>query len=145
MVKQFDTSARRGVSMIEDAEDLTFMWGDVEMVAHPPSSGQLALFMAGQAGGSTALGHAQRIRAIFDFLASVLDQSAYDIVEQDLHEGVDVEVVIEVVEYLVEEWSARPTSPPRDSSPSRRTTGTRSTATRRGKGSTSGTSRSTAG
>ena len=65
---------------------------------------------------------------MFDFVAAVLDDRDYRIIEDQLHDGLDVAVIIEIVQYLTEQWSARPTKAAPDSSASRRNTGRRSTA-----------------
>jgi hypothetical protein len=126
-MKQFLTAAKRGAAAVSNPVDLTFEWevteGEfVEMTAHPPTTGQLALFMADQ-GKAGAAG----VRALFEFLSTVLPDEHYDIIEGQLREGLDVAVVIEVIRYLTEEWSARPTKPSSVSSSSRNNTGRRST------------------
>lgn len=126
-LKQFHTAARRGAAAVNNPVDITFEYevreGEfIEMTAHPPTTGQLALFMADQ-GKSGAAG----VRALFEFLATVLSDENYDVIEEQLREGLDVSVVIEMVRYLTEEWSARPTPPSSASSSSRNNTGRRST------------------
>lgn len=126
-MKQFQTASRRGAGAVNNAVPITFEFevreGEfVEMTAQPPTTGQLALFFAHQYEGGTG-----GVRAMFDFVAAVLDQRDYDIIEKKLHDGLDVAVVIEIVQYLTSEWSARPTQPSRASSGSRRNTGKPST------------------
>ncbi|HEY6416445.1 MAG TPA: hypothetical protein VIX41_09415, partial [Acidimicrobiales bacterium] len=96
-MKQFTTAARRGVGAVPVSVDVIFEWevtkGEfVEMTAHPPTSGQLALFMADQ---NSAVG---AVRAMFDLLAAVLDDRAYKVIEGQLREGLDVAVVTELIE-----------------------------------------------
>ena len=127
-MKQFHTAARRGVGAVNNPVDITFEWevreGEfVEMTAHAPTTGQLALFFAHQTDAGTG-----GIRALFDFLASVLDARDYKIIEGQLYDGLDVAVVIEAVQYLTEQWSARPTKKPAASSGRQRSGGGRSTA-----------------
>ena len=129
-MKQFTTAARRGAAAVRNPVDVTFEFeirdGEfVEMTAHPPTTGQLALFMAHQIDTGTGA-----IRAMFSLLDAVLTPEDYRIVENQLHDGMDVAVVTEVISFLIEEWSARPTLSPSDSAPSRSTTGRRSTAKR---------------
>jgi hypothetical protein len=126
-MKQFTTAARRGQGAVTNAVDVTFEFeireGEfVEMTARPPTTGQLALFFAHQYDTGTG-----GIRAMFDLLSSVLDTRDYRIIEQQLHDGLDVAVTVEIVQYLVEQWSARPTKRPATSSGSPRSTGKRST------------------
>ena len=127
-MKQFHTAARRGQGAVNNPIDIVFEWevreGEfVEMTAKAPTTGQLALFFAHQTDAGTG-----GVRALFDFLASVLSDREYKIIEDQLYDGLDVAVVIEVVQYLTEQWSARPTKSPANSSGSRRTGGRRSTA-----------------
>lgn len=129
-MKQFRTAARRGVAAVPNAVDIDFEFEIEEdhfvaMTAHPPTSGQVALFLARQAEGGI-----QTVHALFDLLAAVLDQEQYDVIEAQLHEGLDVAVLVELVEYLIEEWGARPTKPRSASSSSRKSTGPRSTGKR---------------
>lgn len=142
-MRQFTTAARRGAAAVRNPVDVTFEFevreGEfVEMTAHAPTTGQLALFMAHQLDAGSGA-----VRAMFNLLSAVLDPRDYRIVEQQLHEGLDVVVVTEVVQYLIEEWSARPTLPPSDSATSPPTTGSRSTGKPLAVVSNSSTSRST--
>lgn len=125
-MRQFTTAAKRGVSGVNNPVDIPFEWevreGEfVEMVAHPPTTGQLALFMSGGGKGIA------NIRALFEFLSTVLDDADYTIIEGQLRDGLDLQVIIDVVQYLSSEWSARPTQLASDSSPSPPSTGRRST------------------
>jgi hypothetical protein len=127
-IKQFHTAARRGEGAVNNPVDIPFEWevreGEfVEMIAKAPTTGQLALFFTHQTDAGTG-----GIRALFDFLSSVLSDAHYKIIEDQLHDGLDVAVVIEVVQYLTQEWSARPTKKPPSSSGSRRNGGRSSTA-----------------
>jgi hypothetical protein len=127
-MKQFGTAARRGMAAVNNAVDVTFQWERtegmyVDMTAHPPTSGQIALFLRDQGSGS------QGVRSMFELLASVLDDKDYDLIEDQLRDGLDVGVIVELVQYLTEEWSARPTSSPSDSPTSPTSTGSQSTVT----------------
>ena len=126
-MKQFQTAARRGTSAMTTAQPVEFEYevsegNFVVMRATPPTSGQLALFMTHQMDGGLST-----VQALFTLLSAVLRKSDYDIIEGQLHDGLDLAVITEIVEYLVAEWSGRPTRPPSGSSPSRPTTGRRST------------------
>jgi hypothetical protein len=127
MTKQFKTAARRGQAAVPNAVDLPFEFevtdGQfVPMTAHPPTSGQIALFLSQQAEGGV-----KSVQALFEFLDAVLDRPDYDLIEEQLHEGLDVGVTVELIEYLIEEWGARPTPPRSGSSRSPKSTGRRST------------------
>jgi len=127
-MKQFQTASRRGQGAVANAVPITFEFevreGEfVEMTAQPPTTGQLALFFAHQYDLGTG-----SVRAMFDFIAAVLDNRDYKIIESQLHDGLDVAVIVEIVQYLTEQWSARPTKVRPASSGSPRSTGKRSTA-----------------
>ena len=66
-MKQFGTASRRGTGAVNNPVDVHFEFevreGEfAEMVAHAPTTGQLALFFAKQYEGGTA-----GVRAMFDF------------------------------------------------------------------------------
>lgn len=131
-MKHFETAARRSAnSPVSNPVDITFMFDEHEMTAHPPSTGQVALFTARQLDGGIA-----GVRAMLDFLAQVLGDDDFKILEQALEEGLDILLINEILSYLIEEWSARPTSPSSASSTSRNGTGRRSTAKRAARAST---------
>src|SRR5262245_46644544 len=118
-MRQFGTAARRGAAAVNNPVDVTFQWEKstdvwVEMVAHPPTTGQIALFLRDQGVGAAG------VRSMFELLAAVLSDSDYDVIENQLRDGLDVAVIVELVQFLTEEWSARPTSPASDSPPSPR-------------------------
>jgi hypothetical protein len=142
-MKQFTTAARRGAGAVNNPVPITFEFeireGEfVEMTAQPPTTGQLALFFAHQYDTGTG-----SVRALFDFIDSVLDDRDYKIIEDQLHDGLDVAVMIEMVQYLTEQWSARPTKRAPTSSASRQSTGKRSTVKPLAAVSTSSNSNST--
>jgi hypothetical protein len=129
-MKQFRTAARRGQAAVPNAVDIQFEFEVDEddfrvLTAHPPTSGQVALFLSARLEGGV-----RTVQALFDLLAATLDQRDYDLIEAQLHDGLDIQVIAEIVEYLIEEWGARPTKPRSASSSSRKTTGARSTAKR---------------
>lgn len=126
-MKQFSTAARRGAAAVNNPADITFEFeiteGEfVEMTSHAPTTGQIALFLADQGEGGNAA-----IRAMFELLECILDPEDWKRIETQLRTGMDVQVVVELIQYLIEEWGARPTSPPSDSSTLPSTTGKRST------------------
>jgi len=131
-VKQFTTAARRGTSALPDATPVEFEYevrdGEfVTMHAHPPTTGQLALFVSDQA----TKGGMGSITAMLELFMVVLDEKDYEIIKDQLHDGLDLEVITEIFSWLMEEWGLRPTRPSSGLSPSRRTNGQRSTARRR--------------
>jgi hypothetical protein len=127
-MKQFATAARRGQSAMADAVDVDFelevSTGDyVTLTAHPATAGQLALFMHAREDGGLGT-----ITATFDFLAQILDEDSYKILVEELQAGLDVMVAMDIITWLIGEWSARPTPSSNGSSGSPASTGRRSTA-----------------
>lgn len=125
-MRQFGTAARRGVAAVNNPVDIVFQWERsenvwVDMTAHPPTTGQIALFLGHQGTGAAG------VRAMFELLASVLSDTDYLIIENQLRDGLDVQVIVELVQYLTEEWSGRPTSPLSVSPTSPSSTGSPST------------------
>lgn len=125
-MRTFATAARRGAAAVNNPADIEFKWERsegvyVDMTAHAPTTGQIALFLGAQGKGAGS------VRAMFELLSTVLDDGDYDIIEDQLREGLDVAVIIELVQFLTEEWSGRPTQQPSDSSSSQRNTGPSST------------------
>lgn len=126
-MKQFTTAAKRGTAAVSNPVDITFEYevreGEfVEMTAHPPTTGQLALFMSHGASGGV-----RSVQVLFEFLSTVLNDYSYAIIEDQLRDGLDIAVVSEMVQYLTGEWGARPTKSSPSSASSRRTNGRRST------------------
>jgi hypothetical protein len=141
-MKQFQAASRRGTTQVNNPVDIEFEYetlaGEpVTMTAHPPTSSQVSLFAIGQMeGGFTA------VKAVFDLLSQILDPADWRVVERDLEEGVEIALMVEMVNYFTEVWSGRPTTRSSASSGSRRTTGQASTVKRASK-ATRSTSRST--
>lgn len=140
-MKQFTTAARRGETQVPNPIDITFEWevreGEfIEMTAHPPTTGQLALFFAHQNERGTG-----PIRAMLSLIAQLVSDEDFAIIEDQLAEGLDVQIVVELIQYLTGEWSARPTTSSNGSTRSPRTIGRTSTLTPQRKASTRSTSR----
>ena len=102
-MKSFDTSTRRGRSAVVNPAAVTFVWDGTEMTAEAPSSGQLALLIAEQSDPGPGA-----VRAMFDFLGSVLGAEDWATIEDSLREGVDVEVVVELIQHLITQWGTAP-------------------------------------
>lgn len=135
-IKSFDTAARRGESGVNNPEPITFEIDGDELTAHPPSTGQLALFIATNADGGM-----KTIQGMFAFLETVLDDGDFDVIREKLREGVDLGLITDIIGYLMEEWSARPTKSSSASSKSRASTGKSSTVKRPAKRKTPSSSR----
>lgn len=123
-MRQFKTAAHRGKAAVPNDVPIKFQWDDQTLTANPPSSGQFALLLSTMSDGEFAL---DSIRGLFDFLAAVMNGDDFSVIRRDLQDGVDVEIIVELIEGLIEEWSLRPTTPAAVSSRSRPRTGRSST------------------
>src|SRR5262245_22372265 len=108
-MRQFKTAAHRGSNaVVPNSADIPFQWDDEVLTAHAPSSGQLALLLSHMSDGTFGL---DALAALFDFLRGILDPEDYAIIHQDLQQGLDIDLIVELVQGLIEEWSLRPTTP----------------------------------
>ena len=131
-MKSFTTSARERESALDGAEPLPFELDGVEMTLHPPTAGQLAVILNAQSSGSPT----QQIGAVIDFCNAILDDQGARHFRQRLLDGddpFDVEDVQDIIEWAMDEWSARPTQSSSDSSSSQESTGRSSTGKQRSK------------
>lgn len=130
-LKEFKTAAETAAHDIDDllpgGRPLKFRLNSREMVATPPpNSGPFGYLIAMQADDADPSDAAY---ATLQFVTSLLDQEDAQFVRKSLSTGeLDFETLGELFTWLIEEWSARPTTPPRASSSRRRTTGRSSTA-----------------
>lgn len=131
-MKEFVTAGRRSKnSVFDNAEPVTFKVDDDEFTAYPPTEGQMALMMAAQANNRETSDH---VAGVIDFFDGLLDEETQKIFRErlmDRDDPFDFDLVQEIMESLIEEWSGRPTQSPRGSTPSRPTTGRKSTARQR--------------
>lgn len=148
-MREFVTAAARE----EDDEDgkLIFTHDGEEVVFFRPSSGQMALMMSlGVGVTSKSKRGGESVARFIALFMELMDGDTQDYFESrllDRRDTFDLDGeggIFDIWEYLVEEWSARPTNEPSGSQPSRRATGKASTAPSRAKASTSSRSRSTA-
>lgn len=130
-MREFKTAARKAAPTIfDDAEPIEFTIDGETFTAYPPSSGQMALLVAAQADSRDV---SESMAAIIDFLDGILDEDAQAMYRRrllDRDDPFDFDTVNDIVEGLIEEWSARPTKSPSASSSSRKSAGSRSTAKR---------------
>jgi len=138
--KSFQLAAKAQVSE-KDAEyepiTLTVVDADGEkhdLVAHYPGDGAVTLLMA----ASSADGGAQMIvGTIFATLEQTFSAEDYRFIRQRvLSEELTIDMMMEMFQSLIEEWTSFPTQRSSDSPQSPPTTGTRSTGRSPGKGST---------
>jgi hypothetical protein len=117
-------------SAFEDAEPIEFDIDGEPFIAYPPTGGQLALVMASAGKHSKTV---DRVVATIDFLDSLLDEEGQERIRErlmDRNDPFDLEQVEDILDYLVKEWSARPTKQPSDYRRSQSKTTKSSTAKR---------------
>ena len=137
-MREFTTAATRGKAGVPNAIDIEFKLDDEVLVAHAPTSGQVALFVQhGRGGGLSS------VTALFEFFSDVLDDADWLKIEEKLRDGMDVEILAEISSFLIGEWSGRPTKLSSVSSPTPNGTGRKSTAKRQAAVLTTSGSRST--
>lgn len=131
-MKSFSTAGKHtSDDGFEGAEPIQFELDGVTYTAYPPTGAQFALFMASQASHAS---QADGIAAIIDFFDGMLEPETQRIYRErlvDRDDPFDFDTVQEILEFLIEEWSANPTKSPQDSPQSPPKTGPRSTAKRR--------------
>lgn len=133
MVKQFKSAAVASQAAVDNPVDVEFEIDGVLLTASPPTTGQLAMFMATQIDGDPSA----TVKAVMGLFEVILSEDDYAWVVERLQSGeMPMEILLEVVEFLGEEWSSRPTSSASVSSPSRTSTGKPSTAKPRSKART---------
>jgi hypothetical protein len=128
-MKEFTTSVEQSeASRPLGSDPITFAVDGEEWTAYPPTGGQLTLIIASM---SESTKDVDRVKGILDFLDGVLDDDAKATYRErlmDRDDPFDLPDVERIINWLVEEWSGRPTQPPSGSRSSRRRTGRRSTA-----------------
>jgi hypothetical protein len=126
-MKEFTTAAKATEGDVEAVvgEDLTFLLDGDEYTAYAPTSGQLGMVMS-----SAGSGHVSATAAVINFVFSVLgDRDAAHLRERmfDRTDPFGVEQILEIFEYVIEEWTGRPIKQPSDFKPSHKSGGRKST------------------
>lgn len=121
-------------------EPLVIYIGDVEVELNYPGSGQMTFLAALTASSDD---DAQRWGGFINFLAALMsDDDARVLKRALLSNELELDGVAEIVETVMEAWSARPTMRPSGSSPQQRATGRPSTPAAQRRASTPSRSRS---
>lgn len=122
-MKSFDAKSADSGPAWPGAEPIDIEVRGVEMVAEPPTAGQFALYLRRVSSGGV-----KALRAQFDFLVTLLSEESVDELEKMLDDGMEFTIFDEIVAFLLEEWTQRPTEPSSAASGSPKSTGKRSTA-----------------
>lgn len=139
-MREFVTAAKKAHE--EPDEGVTITLDGREMVYYQPTDGQLMMFMA-SSGRHTSTTDA--VAGLVDFFMGLFDEPDQIYMSNRLMQRSDPfghEMIEEMLEAMIEEWTGRPFKLRSDSAPSPTATGRKST--RRTPASTSSASRSTA-
>lgn len=131
-VKSFTTAGKSvEANQTPLGEPLSIELDGREITFTPPTTGQWAVTMAG---GTDTSSPSDMIATQINFFFGMLDTDDVNYFRHrlfDREDPFDVDNITEIIEYLIEEWSARPTKQPSDFLPSQSNGGKRSTAVRR--------------
>jgi len=125
-VKEFTTAAEAAAG--EDEPDLVFTLDGEELRAYRPTEGQFALLMMAMGRHAS---NTEQYAGILEFFVSVLDDESQRYVLNRMEargEMISTKTIVEIMEWMVEEWGGRPTRSPSVSTSSRRNGGRKSTA-----------------
>jgi hypothetical protein len=107
-VKEFTTAVRE---VTEDSKDIPFTLDGKELIAHYPKDGQLAMLMVSIGRHRS---QAEQIAGVIDFFVEVLDRESHEHIVNRLLDGDDpfgLEEITAIMEWMIEEWTGRPTQP----------------------------------
>lgn len=124
-MREFTTAAKIAA---EEQESVEFKIDGQEIKSYRPGDGQIALVMAGT-GRHTSV--ATRIASIIDFMMGCMDEDSATYITERLMDRTDpfgLEEVEEILGYIIEEWTGRPTPQRSASTSSQQTAGQVSTA-----------------
>lgn len=146
-MREFSTAVKR--AQREAAEDqpeeaIEFKVDGETLRAFPPSEGQFAMIASVMTDYART---SDQIAATINFVFGLLDDDSRVHLKRRLFDREDpfgTDEVMEIMDYLIEEWSGRPTERPSGSTSSPPSAGRRSTAHSRRKASTRSVSPSTA-
>lgn len=116
-----------GGTKISDFPPLEFDLNEEHFKCKPAIQGSVLLEFVRDAAGDDG---ADSAKALYNFLESAMDEEEYKRLQEVLHNPdvmIDITLIGEIVSWLVEEYSERPTTPPEDSSNGQLTSGTTST------------------
>jgi len=125
-IKAFTTAARE--ADISPEEMMEFTIDGQACRAFQPSNGQLAILLASV---SSTQSWTHQVAGVINFFDAVLDDESSAYITRRLLERTDqfgLDEVQDIIQWLVEEWSSRPTQPPSGSTPSPPKGGRKSTA-----------------
>lgn len=126
-MREFNTAVKEVTEPEEQEQGMPFAVDGVMCRAFRPSDGQLAVLMASTGRHSSTQ---EQIAGLINFFVAVLDEDSHTYIVNKLLDRKDpfgLEKVQEIMEWMVEEWSGRPTQQPSASTPSPPSAGQNST------------------
>jgi hypothetical protein len=139
IMKSFELAAAEAAGVDTDRLPFTMAGDDTQLYAYPPSEGQMVLLLGlieMDTSGQDATQGAADVMGVF---WELLEEATAAHLRRRLRSRTDrfgLGDIMNIIEWLVEEASARPTTPPSGSTSSPGSTGTRSTAGARQRAST---------
>lgn len=118
-----------GGRKLSEFEPLNFELNGHEFSCYPAIQGSVLLEFVRDAAAADS-GGGDSAKALYNFLSSAMPEAEYNKLQDVLHDKetiIEVELIGEIVSWLVEEYSARPTQQPEVSSIGQQTSGTTST------------------
>jgi hypothetical protein len=128
-VKEFAVAAKAKDEDEDISTPVEFKVGDDTLRAYRPEVGQVAIMYSRMDDNVAA--DSERIAAMIDFFMGLLDKESRRILTRrlmDRDDDFEMEDVNDILNWLMEEWSGRPTKPSSGSSRSRQNGGRKSTA-----------------
>jgi len=126
-MREFVTAAERSEATEDGEEPVVFMLDGHEMRAYKPTEGQFALLMMAMGRHASTT---DQFAGVVDFFFNVLDEPSQAYVSSRMMSREDLiplEKIVEIMEFLTEEWGGRPFRSPSASTSSRRNGGRKST------------------
>lgn len=126
-MQEFITAAEDADRDEDENTEYRFKIDGRECIAYRPQPGQLAVLLATNARHSS---EEEQIAGLINFFVAVLDHDSHSYIVNRLLDRTDrfgLKQVRGVFDWMVEQWSGRPTQPPSVSTPSPPTTGPSST------------------
>jgi hypothetical protein len=126
-VREFVTAAEK-VEETGDEADLIFKIDGQEVRAYKPTEGQFALLMMAMGRHAS---NTDQFGGIVEFFINMLDAPSQQYVLERMmvrDRTIPLEHIVEILEWMIEEWGGRPFRSPSVSTSSRRNGGRKSTA-----------------
>jgi protein-tyrosine-phosphatase len=127
-MREFVTAAEQADETGVDEADLIFTLDGEELRAFKPTEGQFALLMMAM---GRHVAQTEQISGVLDFFINMLDAPSQRYVMNRMASRDDViatATIVEILEWMIEEWGGRPFPKPSASTSSRRKGGKKSTA-----------------